>query len=67
MERLGKAKAESHADAAARHRALPLVERLRRSWGLYLSRRATARLDAREDDPSGFYDRARARGLYRDA
>jgi len=65
MQRLGQYKAASHAEAAAHHQALPLAQRLQRSWALFLTRRGTARLDAREDDPSRFYDLARARGLYR--
>jgi hypothetical protein len=65
MRRIGEAKAASHAEAAARHRALPVAERLRRSWALYLAGRSTIREDARDDDPAPFYDRARARGLYR--
>ena len=65
MRRIGEAKAASHAEAAARHRALPVAERLRRSWALYLAGRSTIREDARDDDPTPFYDRARALGLYR--
>jgi hypothetical protein len=63
MRRLGEAKAASHAEAAARHRALPLEERLRRSWALYLSRRAALRASERDDDPSPFYARARRLGM----
>ena len=55
----------SHAEATARHRALPLAQRLRRSWQLFVAGRATARIGVRDDDPSRFYDLARARGLYR--
>jgi len=65
MRKLGQYKRVSHEDAAALHRALPLEERLRRSWELYLAGRESARLSAREDDPSPFYERARRRGLYR--
>jgi hypothetical protein len=65
MRRIGEAKAASHAEAAARHRALPLRERLRRSWELFLAGRSSAALAEREDDPTPFYDRARALGLYR--
>lgn len=64
MRRIGEAKAESHAEAAATQRALTLAERLRRSWALYLACRSTIR-DERDDDPSPFYERARALGLYR--
>lgn len=65
MRRIGAAKAESHAEAAARHRALPLRERLRWSWALYLCGRSTLVAAERDDDPTPFYDRARALGLYR--
>jgi hypothetical protein len=65
MARLGQYKAASHAEATARHQALSLAQRLQRSWELFLTRRGTARLDSRDDDPSPFYDLARARGLYR--
>ena len=65
MRRIGAAKAESHAEAAARHRALPLRERLRRSWALYLAGRSALPHGERDDDPTPFYDRARALGLYR--
>jgi hypothetical protein len=65
MRRIGEAKAASHAEAGARHRALPVAERLRRSWALYLAGRSTMREDSRDDDPTPFYDRARALGLYR--
>lgn len=62
MERLGRYKAASHADAEARHGALSLDERLRRSWALYEAHRDS--LPPRTDDPSAFYERARALGLY---
>lgn len=65
MQRLGRYKATSHAEATARHLALPLAQRVQRSWALFVTRRAGARLDARQDDPSHFYTLARARGLYR--
>jgi hypothetical protein len=64
MRRLGAAKAASHAEAAAAHLALGIEERLRRSWMLYVQGRgSTSRTD--EDDPSPFYEAARARNLYR--
>ena len=62
LERLGRLKAASHATAAARHGARTLDERLDRSWALYEAHGAGLR--ARSDDPSPFYDRARALGLY---
>jgi hypothetical protein len=37
MRKLGEYKRASHDEAAARHRALPIDERLRRSWELYHS------------------------------
>jgi hypothetical protein len=63
MARIGAWKAESHAAALAHHLALPLAERLARSWALYEAHRES--LTEREDDPSPFYARARALGLYR--
>lgn len=63
LARLGALKDASHHDAEERHYALPLAERLERSWALYLAGRETARLDLRADDPSPFYARARALGL----
>jgi hypothetical protein len=63
MARLAGYKAESHAEAQARHLALPLEERLRRSWELYLAGRETGASRERDDDPSPFYERARALGL----
>ncbi len=66
MQRLGAYKAASHAEARAHHSALPLGERLRRSWSLYLAGRESAQLGQREDDPSPFYARARARGMCSD-
>ena len=66
MRRIGEYKRASHAEATARHRALPLGERLRRSWQLSVAGRARATTDAREyDNAAAFYDLARARGLYR--
>lgn len=65
MRRIAEAKAASHAEAAARHRALPLRERLRRSWEIFLAGRSAQGPADRDDDPTPFYDRARALGLYR--
>ncbi len=62
MARVGEYKRESHAEAQARHRALPLDERLARSWELFLAGRTAASSRQRDDDPSPFYDRARALG-----
>jgi hypothetical protein len=63
MRRIAAAKAASHAEAATRQAALPIGERLRRSWALYMASRSTARPQL--DDPTPFYERARALGLYR--
>ena len=64
MRRIGAAKAASHAEAEAAHLALSIEERLRRSWMLYVrGGGSSSRVD--EDDPSPFYERARARNLYR--
>jgi hypothetical protein len=65
MRRIAAYKAESHAEATARHRALPLGERLQRSWALYLAGRGEAQPADRDDDPTPFYERARRLGLYR--
>jgi len=64
MRRIAVYKADSHAEAKARHLALPLGERLRRSCALYLAGREVARPTDRDDDPTHFYERARKRGLY---
>ena len=64
MRRIGEYKAASHAEAQARHLALPLSERLLRSWQLSEQCGGTVRAD-RADDPTPFYERARALGLYR--
>jgi hypothetical protein len=64
MRRIGAAKAAGRAAAHAEHLALPLDERLRRSWRLYAETRGAAK--RREaDDPTPFYERARALKLYR--
>lgn len=65
MRRLAAFKEESHREAQARHLALPIEERLRRSWKLYLRFRSSVARSALDDDPTPFYDRARALGLYR--
>lgn len=65
MRRIGEIKAELHEEERAAHLALPVAERLARSWALYLAYRDS--LPTRDDDPdpSPFYERARALGLYR--
>ncbi|MCC7074203.1 MAG: hypothetical protein IT383_23030 [Deltaproteobacteria bacterium] len=64
MRRLGEAKASSHVDTTSEHLRLPPIERLRRSFALSAALRGGANLAARVDDPSPFYEMARARGLY---
>jgi hypothetical protein len=63
FRRIGEAKDAAHREALAEHLALPLEERLARSWALYLRYRDAA-APARDDDPSPFYERARALGFY---
>jgi hypothetical protein len=65
MQRLGQLKAASHEQAQRSHAALPLAERLLRSWLLYETYRDALQLVERADDPSLFYRRARELGLYR--
>lgn len=60
---LAEAKADAHGDALAAHLGLPLEERLERSWALYLRYRDPDAPE-RDDDPTPFYDRARALGMY---
>jgi hypothetical protein len=64
--RLGELKASSHVQAAVDHLALPLAERLMRSWALYETFRQTTSATQNEDEgPLAIYERARALGLYR--
>lgn len=63
MRRLGAARAATHAAATSEHLALTPIERLRRSFALSAAHVGQANLDARQDDPSAFYARARALGL----
>jgi hypothetical protein len=63
FRKLGEAKALAHREAAEAHRALPLDERLARSWDLYVAFGRPAP-EERDDDPTPFYERARALGLY---
>lgn len=66
MQRIGAYKAAAHAETEAEHRAASIAERLRRSWALYVTTRASVRVgDSERDDPSPFYALARARNLYR--
>ncbi len=52
MARIGRLKAASHAEAAAKHQALPLAARLRQSWLLFPSFRDAARSGEGEEVPS---------------
>jgi hypothetical protein len=64
MQRIGRYKAASHSAAVARHLALPVTDRLRRSWDLYLTYRSPQTTRTRRDDPSPFYERAKKLGIY---
>ncbi len=59
MRKVGRFKAESHGAAQSKHQLTPLSERLSRSWDLYVSMREHVSGALRQDDPSGFYVRAR--------
>jgi hypothetical protein len=63
MRRLGEAKTSAHDQAASGHLRLTPIDRIRRSFAMSAALRAQANLATRIDDPSGFYDQARARGL----
>lgn len=63
MRRLGEAKTASHAETTSEHLRLTPIDRLRRSFAMSAASLGQANLAARIDDPSGFYDRARALGL----
>lgn len=63
MRRIGDVKVAQHRAERDAHLALPVAERLARSWRLYLAYRDE--LPAHDDDPCGLYERARALGLYR--
>lgn len=62
MRRIGEVKASLREQESAEHLALPVSERLERSCAMYLAYRGS--LPSRDDDPSAFYARARALGLY---
>jgi len=64
FERIGAGKRQSHAEARAQHLALSMDERLERSWRLGRDLARSTNGDRRDDDPSAFYARARALGLY---
>jgi len=64
FRRIARAKADSKAAAQEAHMRLSLDERLARSFELYLRYKDSVDQE-RDDDPSPFYERARALGLYR--
>jgi hypothetical protein len=63
FRRIAEAKQRSHDEALRAHLALPLSERMRRSFEM--SAACTGDAVEREDDPTPFYDRARQLGLYK--
>ena len=65
MRRIGEFKAASHRDRLAEHLSLSLEERLQRSWRLFEALCDSVAEAREDDDPTAFYDRARALGLYR--
>jgi len=62
---LGAFKTSSHAEVASDHQALPLAERLARSWALFETFRETTTATLDDAGPLAFYKRARALGLVR--
>ena len=65
MARIGTLKATSQSAAHAAHQALPLAERLRNSWALFLAYRSHANAAPRDGGAPALYVRARALNLYR--
>jgi len=65
MARIGACKEASHAEAQARHLALPISERLRRSWALFALHGSSLRREPDDHWPAELYARVRALGLYR--
>ena len=64
--RIGELKASSHAQAAVDHLAMPLTQRLMKSWALYETFRQTqGKKESEDEGPLAFYERARDLGLYR--
>jgi hypothetical protein len=63
LRRIGEIKAALPEDERAARLALPVAERIARSWALYLAYRES--LPPRDDNPFSLYERARALGLYR--
>ena len=64
MRRLGEYKEASHREALESHLALPIAERLERSWQLYELFRGERPEAERGEDPLEFYEKARRLGLY---
>ncbi len=65
MRRLGRFQEEGRKKRAAYHASLSLEERLARSLELSRAFLSRARVEARHDDPTPSYDRARKLGFYR--
>jgi hypothetical protein len=63
MERIGEIKRSLHDSERSAHLSLPFGERLERSWALFLAYRSRLG-DEPGEDPTPFYERARALGLY---
>lgn len=64
FRRIGAAKEQSHREAAREHRALPLAERMCRSWELYETFAGASPRQPFDDGPVAFYERARSLGIY---
>lgn len=65
MRRIGRYKHESHQEAIRAHRELPANARLAIARRITADCRAFPTWDHRIDDPSPFYERAKALGMYR--
>ncbi len=65
MRRLGEFEAGGAEERQCAYDKLSISERLANSMELYRRFRSSANLEARVDDPTLFYDRARRLGLYR--
>lgn len=65
MERIGRWKADSHAEAMAEQQARPIAERLRHSWALFEAYRDRTNVSPVEDRAPSLYARARTLNLYR--
>ena len=65
MARIGALKATSHSAAQTSQQALPVAERLRNSWALFLAYRSHANVAPSDGRAPALYARARALNLYR--